>query len=144
MLYPQMQPQVEREYKETRWKNANPFVQTVTLDNKRFVWQPGEEKSIDSTYDRAIHTVSGADENGHGGTIVGGLAPRLTNISKAPEQRAGLHWSLDPDLQARREAEAAAIVAQKDLETARTDAILAQAKADKAKAPAEQSASKSK
>lgn len=144
MLYPQMQPQVEREFRETRWKNTNSFPQTVVLDGKRYVWQPGEEKAVDSTYDRAIHVVSGANEQGHGGTIVGGLAPRLTKVSVDAEHRATLHWSLDPDLQARRDAEAAAIVAQKDLENARTDAILAQAKADKAKGHAEQSASKSK
>jgi hypothetical protein len=146
MLYPQ--PQAPRKYTQTRWKNENPFPQKAELDGELYEWAPGEELVLSSKYDNAIQNVQGGvtqpDGTVIGGSIVGGLAPRLTKVSVEPEKRAVLHESLDPDLQARRAAEAAAIVAQKEVETAQTNAILAQSKADKAKAPAEQSASKSK
>lgn len=146
MLYPQ--PQAPRKYTQTKWKNENPFPQTVVLDGEQFDWAPGDEIVLSSKYDNAIHTVQGgavqADGSVIGGSIVGGLAPRLTKLSTALEHRAILHESLDPDLQARRAAEAAAIVAQKEVETAQTNAIIAQSRADKAKPAAEQSAAKSK
>jgi hypothetical protein len=142
MLYPK--PQAVREYTATTWKNDNSFPQTVTLDGVRYTWKPGESKDISSQYDDAIHRVSGAEElpdgTKRGGAIVGGLAPRLTKVNVDHADRAVLHESLDADLLARRSAEAAAIEAQKEVETAQTNAILAQAKADKAKPQADQSA----
>lgn len=146
MLYPQ--PQAPRKFTQTRWKNENSFPQTIVLDGEQYDWAPGEELVLSSKYDNAIQTVHGAvqqkDGTFTGGSIVGGLAPRLTKMSAEPEQRAVLHESLDPDLQARRAAEAAAIVAQKEVETAHNNAIIAQSKVDKAKGPAEPSATKSK
>jgi len=143
MLYPQ--PQAARKYTQTRWKNENSFPQTVVLDGEEYTWAPGEELVVSSKYDNAIQTVQGAvaqkDGTFTGGSIVGGLAPRLTKVSVEPAARAVLHESLDPDLQARRAAEAAAIVAQKEVETAHTNAIIAQSKVDKAK-PAEAAKSK--
>lgn len=127
----------------TRWKNNNAFPQSVVLEGRRYTWKPQEEREIESRFDRAIHTVHGADENGNGGTIVGGLAPRLTKISKAPEDRAVLSDSLDSDLIARRQAEADAIIAQRDAELAQTNAILAQSKAEKASKVTDAKASKS-
>ena len=122
MLYPQ--PQAPRKYTQTRWKNENPFPQMVVLDGEQYDWAPGEELVLSSKYDSAIQNVQGAtvhkDGTVTGGAIVGGLAPRLTKISVDPAARAVLHESLDPDLQARRAAEAAAIVAQKEVEAATT------------------------
>jgi len=128
----------------TRWKNNNPFPQSVVLEGRRYTWKPGEEREIESRFDSAIHTVHGKNEDGTGGTIVGGLAPRLTKISTPPEERAVLSDSLDSDLVARRQAEADAILAQRDAELAQTNAIIAQAKAEKAKPSADKADKASK
>lgn len=131
------QAQQPRVFTSTRWKNENPFPQAVTLDGIRYEWAPGEELSLSSQYDDSIHTIHGgtkrADGRMVGGAIVGGLAPKLTNMSLQEGDRALLHESLDPDVIRKNEAEAAALLAARDAQNAATLATIAQAKVDQTK-----------
>jgi hypothetical protein len=131
------QAQQPREYTTTRWKNENPFPQVVTLDGIRYVWQPDDVKEISSQYDGSIHTIHGGvtqpDGRIVGGAIVGGLAPKLTNLSVKEGDRATLHESLDPDVILKNEAEAAALLAARDAQNAATLATIAQSKVDQVK-----------
>jgi hypothetical protein len=96
-------PSGVRQRKTTDWLNPTDKRVTVILHdegNRRFAFtvEPGETKSLDSVYDRAIQTIDcGRDEChsqargghfcnlGHEGTIQAGLAPMLKRVGKNDE-----------------------------------------------------------
>lgn len=78
----------------------------------RYIIDPGEEAIIPSQYDYAIQTVNDQGE------VVAGLAPQLTKVAQLVngkrveiEARPKLVEALDPNAQARKEAEAKAEIA---------------------------------
>lgn len=118
------------EERATLWKNNNSFPQRVDLriDGRlvRFSWKPGEAREVPSRYDSSIQVV-------HGKTVIGGLAPALTNMSLPEDERPALHQALDEAASLRKVAEAEAVLAQARVKQAADAAIVAEAAAASAK-----------
>lgn len=114
----------------TRYKNERSFEQSfVVWDNGRRVqykFAPGEEKTVPSIFDFAVHRVLN-------GTIVGGEAPQLTNLDR-PDLKLASY--LDTEAEKRREAEAKLVQAQLDKQKAEQEALLAAARLAQAEAEA--------
>jgi hypothetical protein len=108
-------PQPVREKRVTRWHNptSNTITAMIVEDGEVFSFSvpPGEERELDSKYDRALHQVDcGRDEchrkgwwcvAGHEGTVAGGNAPLLRRVGKNDK----LDPMLDPEVQARKALE---------------------------------------
>jgi len=130
-----MQKVVEAsDQKLTRYKNERKFPQSIVVNDNgrmvRYTWAPGEEKAIPSFWDYAVHRV-------HGKTVVGGLAPQLTNLDR-PELK--LAEALDTELQDRKKAEAEFLTAQVEKKKAEQEALLAAARLAQAESQAKASA----
>lgn len=121
----------------TRYKNERSFEQSfVVWDNGRRVqykFAPGEEKTVPSIFDFAVHRVLN-------GVIVGGEAPQLTNLDR-PELKLATY--LDTEAEKRREAEAKLVQAQLDKQKAEQEALLAAARLAQAEADAKAKAAQS-
>lgn len=128
------------EMRLTRWRNPRNHSQKIVLfdsTNRKIVvtFQPGEEKDIPSEYDFAIHRVDCGQEEchrgpvhyclrGHPGVVVGGLAPLLERVNVADT----LEPTLDPDVDAKRKAEAAMAAAALQKKVAEDALVVAAAK----------------
>lgn len=116
----------------TEWHNPLDVPQHVDIHEDaglpptRYTWKPGETRALPSRYDFAIQRLDPTGE-----MIVGGLAPRLVKVGSTFK----LLPALDPDIAAREQAKADALVAEAQKQAAENALILAQAKATQA-APA--------
>lgn len=107
----------------------------------RYTWEPGKSIDLPSELDDAIQKVLGGEKDERtgrtiGGSIQGGLAPQLTNMSLDRDDRPTLHESLNTALQEQIHRNALAAAAALNARNAQDMALIAAARASEEEASA--------